>query len=115
MISACVGCATATILEAIFNKPYSEGWNYGALRGENEQFKGMVHSNALDYLISIGGIPKEKFDLLLEMPDMAEATKKFPELLNIAKASRLSGYLKMNMGDTSTGLKKDLQIKHALT
>lgn len=110
--SACVGCATATVLEAHYGEEFSEGWNYGRLRSETSNGEGMIHERAIEYLKTIGGLPKKKFDLLLEMPEIKKACLQFPELDEEAKKYRISGYLKLT-SNVSGG--KDLQIKKALT
>ena len=114
-IMACVGCATATMLEAQFNEEFSEGWDYGRLRNDDETFKGMIHTRTLDYLKKIGGIPKKDFDILKEMPDMKSICDEFPELDEKAKQFKISAYVKLNNGDTRTGQLKDLQIKKCIT
>ena len=114
-IMACVGCATATMLEAQFNEEFSEGWDYGRLRNDDENFRGMIHTRTLDYLRKIGGIPKKDFDILKEMPDMKEICEKFPELDEKAKQFKISAYVKLDNGDTRTGQLKDLQIKKCIT
>lgn len=113
--AACVGCAMATVLESHYGEEFSEGWNYGKLRDQNETCSGMIHSKAIEYLKEIGGIPKSKFDILTEMPEMKGICKKFPEFDVLAQQYKISGYVKLDAGDSRTGKLKDLQIKDALT
>ena len=114
-VGECVGCAMATIVESYFGEEFSENWAYGRLRPDSHTGWGMVSSQAISLLKEIGIIHKKYFDMLLEMPDVRDAVKRFPEYDEIAKNFKISGYVKINSGDPTTGLKKDLQIKDALT
>lgn len=112
---ACVGCASATVMESHYKKQMSHGWIYGKCRNEDEKNKGMIHTRTLKYLTEIGAVPQDVFDILLEMPDIKLACQKFPELVEEAIKYRLSGYVAIFNGDTRTGGRKDLEIKDALT
>ncbi len=113
-VGECVGCVMATIVEAYYKREFSENWAYGRLRNETHTGEGMIASIAIKNLKELGIIPKEKFDLLLEMPEVREAVEKFPEYDEEAKNYKISGYVKIFNGDTSTGLRKDIEIKDAL-
>lgn len=115
VVGKCVMCAAATIFEARYGIQFSEDWGYGRFRFETETSEGMIASRAISMLKDIGLIPKTLFDVELEMPKIKEAVKKFPEYDEIAKSYPMSGFVKVHSGDTSTGLKKDLQIKDAIT
>lgn len=114
-ISACAGCAIATVLESFYGEECSAGWNYGRLREKADKRPGMAYTEAIDCLKAIGGVPEKNFDILLEMPEMKDVCERFPELDEVAKNYRISGYVKMSQADKRTGGQKDLQIKKALT
>lgn len=117
----CVGCALATVLEGWLQKIYgedikiSETFNFGALRKDGSVVGGMVHTEALQMQTEIGSVPKELFDIWVNMPDIYNEIKKIDGLYDEAKKLRFANYVKLNNGDTKTGRQKDLEIKDALT
>ena len=116
-VGACVAEVISQISEHWYSNQLneqiemSEGFVYGALRNEDSNGYGMIVSKALDLWKSIGTLPKKYFDVLVEMPEMKETIKKFPEFYDIASKYKLSGYVSLNYNNT----KRDAAIKDALT
>lgn len=113
----CVSAVIVSIAEAFWNvelgveEEHSEGFTYGAGRGEYETGPGMIVSRAMELWRTIGTLPKKYFDVIAEMPEMKEIIKKHPELYEKAKKYVLPGYVLINAADRD---KKDRQIKDAL-
>ena len=114
-VGECAGCAMATVHEAHYGREFSENWAYSRLRSSKHDGVGMFLDHAVQYLKEIGIVPREMYDVLLEMPEAKEAVAKFPELDEEAKKYPLAGFVKIHMGDTATGGRKDLEIKDAIT
>jgi len=116
-VGACVACSIAQVAEAFWNtetgekEEMSEGFIYGALRQESSRGYGMIVGTAMDLWKSIGTLPKKYFDYLCEMPEMKEMVLAMPDLYELAKKYKLSGYVKINYADKK---KKDNAIKDAL-
>lgn len=117
-VGACVAEVIAQIAENWYTKEtnepseMSEGFIYGAYREDNSISVGLVVSKAMDLWTSIGTLPKEYFDILVEMPEIKKMVAKIPELKEIASRYRLKGYVAINHADRD---KKDMCIKDALT
>ena len=111
-ISACAAFAYATILEHIFNKRMSEGFIYATLRAESDKQPGMFVTRLLDLAVKIGAVPLSAFGVLLEMPEVREFLKKFPELLNVALPFRIKGFAGINHANLE---KRHQAVQHALT
>lgn len=111
-IGACLACTLASVAEQIWHKEMSEGFNYGEFRDDIDKSPGLYLTKALKYATNVGFVPYEEFGVLQEMPEIRKLTKKYPELLEIAKKHRISGY-----ADLSTGKKTKMDglIKDALT
>ena len=110
--SACASFAYATVLEHIFEERMSEGFIYSMLRGENDKHPGMYITTLLDLAVKIEAVPLSAFGILLEMPDIREMVKKFPELLDAALRFRIEGYAGVNYANKD---KRHKAIQHALT
>ncbi len=108
-VGACCGCAMATIAEYLWNNEFSEGWNYGMFRTHIGY--GLFAQKALDFWKKIGTVPLADFGILEEMPEIQDAARKYPELIEIAAKYRISGYASLNYADKT---KKDNAIKDAL-
>lgn len=111
-ISACAAFAYATVLEHIFDQRMSEPFIYGMLRGENDKHSGMYVTKLLEYAVKIGAVPLSAFGILLEMPEIREMVKKFPELLDTALKFRIKAFSNVNYANDE---KKHKAIQHALT
>ena len=111
-ISACAAFAYATVLEHIFGQRMSEPFIYGMLRGDADKHPGMYVTKLLDLAVKIGAVPLSSFGILLEMPEIREMVKKFPELVEIAKQFRIKSYANINYASEE---KKHNAICHALT
>lgn len=124
-VGACVGCVISSLVE-IFEQEeakkdgrklagdeieFSEGWAYGALRDESDNFYGMYVSKALEYCRKIGVVPKKYFNFLEEMPKMRQRVNAFPELYEEAKRYKIKSYVNLNYMDDE---KRDLAIKEAI-
>lgn len=110
-ISACAAFAYATILEHIFGQRMSEPFVYGMLRAETDKHPGMYVTRLLELAVKIGAVPLSAFGILLEMPDMRELVKKFPELLDTALQYKIKGFASINYANAE---KKHKAIQHAL-
>lgn len=110
--SACAAFAYATVLEHIFGKRMSEGFIYGMLRADSDKFPGMYVTRLLELAVKIGAVPLSAFGMLLEMPDIRDMVKKFPELLDVALKHRIEGFASLNYANAE---KKHKAIQHALT
>ena len=110
--SACAAFAYATVLEHIFGKRMSDGFIYAMLRGEGDNHPGMYVTKLLELAVKIGAVPLSAFGILLEMPDIREMVKKFPELLDAALKHRIEGFASINYANAE---KKHKAIQHALT
>ena len=108
-VSACCGCAIATVSEYLWNGEFSEGWNYGMFR--THKGAGLYVVKALELWKEIGTVPLADFGVLCEMPEIRSVVEKYPELTEISKRYRISGYASLNYADKS---KKDQMIKDAL-
>lgn len=108
-INACCGCAMATIAEYIWNKAFSEGWNYGKFR--THKGTGLYIQVALDMWCKIGTVPLADFGLLREMPEIGELVEEHPELLKIAANYKINGYARINYAMKD---RRDKAIKQAL-
>ena len=117
-IGACVAMTISSIAEAYWNKEYgetgehSEGFVYGNFRQDNSVGSGLIISVAMQKWAELGTVPKEKFDILMEMPEMKELLINYPELLDIAKKYKLTSYVRLRNTSTSS---RDEQVKEALT
>lgn len=116
-VGACVAETCVQIAEEWYRRElgeqeeHSEGFFYGANRSEASDHSGMIPSNALDYWIKNGTVPKKYFDMLVEMPDMKQLLQDYPELYEEAQKYKLKGYTRLrNTGASS----RDTQIKDAL-
>lgn len=119
-VGCCAACTLATINEAWQQKLYdndikfSEGWNYGALRGYRTSSTGMISADAIKRSTSVGMVSKDKFDLMSEMPNAYDEVHMMEELFKYASQYKVSSYYAVNNGNRKTGGQKDLEIKHAL-
>ena len=111
-VSACAAFAYATVLEHIFGQRMSEPFIYGMLRGETDKHPGMYVTKLLDLAVKIGAVPLSSFGILLEMPEIREMVKKFPELIEIAKQFKIKAFSSINYANAE---KKHKAIQHALT
>ena len=111
-VSACAAFAYATILEHIFGKRMSEPFIYGMLRDDADKHPGMYVSKLLTLAVKIGAVPLSDFGVLLEMPDIRDMVKKFPELLDVAHQYTIKGFANLNYSDLN---KRHKAIQHALT
>ena len=93
-------------------KPHSVGFTYGAARKETSRSEGMIVSVAMDYWTKLGTIPETYFNIDAEMPEIAEIVAKYPEIYEMARKYKLSGYVQLKSSGASS---KDSQIKDALT
>ena len=116
-IGACVAMTISSIAEAYWsgelgeNSEHSEGFVYGSFRYDNSTSWGLIISVAMEKWKEIGTIPKDKFDILMEMPEMKKLVKTYPELVEIAKKYKLSSYSRLRNNSTSS---RDEQVKDAL-
>lgn len=110
--SACAAFAYATVLEHIFGQRMSEPFIYSTLRADTDKQPGMYVTRLLEYAVKIGAVPLSAFGVLLEMPDIRELVKKFPELLDAALQFRIKAFASIGYADIN---KKHTAIKHALT
>ena len=116
-IGACVAMTITSIAEAYWNDElgetgeHSEGFTYGKFRQDNSTGWGLILSVAMQKWVEIGTVPKDKFNILMEMPEMKELLNNYPELIDIAKKYRLTSYTRLRDNSTST---RDEQIKDAL-
>lgn len=113
----CVANVIAQLAEAYWCtefdvEEHSEGFAYGSLRRETSRSPGMIVSQAMDLWTSIGTLPKKYFDLLAEMPEIKKIVANYPNLYEIAKRYKLSGYTQIKTADKTA---KDNQIKDALS
>lgn len=117
-IGACVAETCVQIAEEWYKRQFgiqeehSEGYFYGINRNSYSTSEGMVPSSAMEFWTKNGSIPKKKFDILIEMPEMKKILEKYPELQEEAKKYKLKGFTRLRTIGTST---KDMQIKDALT
>ncbi len=111
-ISACAAFAYATILEHIFGKRMSEPFIYGMLRGDEDKHPGMYVTKLLDLAVKMGAVPLSSFGILLEMPEIRDMVKRFPELLDTALQYKIKGYANINYANAE---KRHQAIQHALT
>ena len=113
----CVANVIAQISESFYNKEldnkekHSEQWVYGTLRQNSSVSSGMIVSVAMNLWNQIGVVPQKYFDVSAEMPEIKQIVAKFPELLDVAKKYRISGYCQLKSTGVNT---KDIQIKDAL-
>lgn len=113
----CVANVIAQIAESYWGtefdmEPHSVGFTYGAFRNEYSTSEGMITSMAMDYWTKIGTIPEKYFDIDAEMPEMKKIVSNYPEIYEMAKKYKLSGYVQLRGTGQSS---KDTQIKDALT
>lgn len=117
-IGACVAMTITSIAEAYWSQElgetgeHSEGFVYGSFRDDNSTGWGLIISVAMEKWTKLGTVPKNNFDILMEMPELKSVVKKYPELLDIAQKYKLSAYTRLRDNSTST---RDQQIKDALT
>ena len=112
----CVANVIAQLAEAFWGtqfefEEHSEGFVYGALRKSNSTCTGMVVSSAMDYWTKLGTIPKNIFDIDAEMPEMKQIVSKYPDVLEMAKKYKISGYVQFK---NSANNSRDMQVKDAL-
>lgn len=110
-IGACLACTLASVAEYIWGKEMSEGFNYGMFRDDKDKTPGLRLSKALSYATKLGFVPYADFGILEEMPHIRDLVKKYPELLEIGKQYKISGYAEI----TTLRTKRDNAIKDALT
>lgn len=114
----CVANVIAQIAENYWGRetgeeePHSVGFTYGSLREENSTGEGMIVSVAMDLWAKIGTIPEKYFDIDAEMPEIKKIVANYPEVYEMAKKYKISGYVQLRGQGSST---KDAQIKDALT
>lgn len=110
----CVANVIAQIAENYWGEqePHSVGFTYGAFRKETSVSEGMIVSVAMDYWTKIGTIPEKYFDIDAEMPEIKKIVVNYPEIYDMAKRYKLSGYVQLRANGVSS---KDDQIKDALT
>ena len=82
------------------------------LRADSDKFPGMYVTRLLELAVKIGAVPLSAFGVLLEMPDIRDMVKKFPELLDVALKHRIEGFASLNYANAE---KKHKAIQHALT
>ena len=109
-VSACLACVLCSIAEYIWGKEMSEGVGYALFRDEKDKKPGLYFKKALDYATKIGFVPLDDFGILQEMPNMRDLVQRFPELLEIGKKHKISGYAEI----TTLKTKRDNAIKDAL-
>lgn len=109
--SACLACVLASVAEYIWGKEMSEGFNYGMFREDKDKNPGLYFARALNYATKLGFVPFDDFGILQEMPEMQELAKKFPELVEIGKNHKISGYADLCYSNKN---KRDNAIKDAL-
>lgn len=109
---ACVAEVIAQIVETFYKKEMSEGYNYAKFRSDSFNGPGLYVSTALKICKSLGNVPKELFDILVEMPELKEIVDKIPELDKYAKQYPISGYVSLSYADKQ---RKDSCIKDALS
>ena len=113
----CVANVLAQLSEAFWNKElntnekHSEQFIYGGLRNEYSTSPGMLVSTTMELWNQIGVVPQKYFNVPGEMPELKKIVAKFPELFDIAKKYRISGFVQIKSTGKSN---KDLQIKDAL-
>ena len=112
----CVANVIAQIAENYWGtefdiEPHSVGFTYGTMRKDTSNGEGMIVSVAMDYWTKIGTIPEKYFDIDAEMPEMKKIVKNYPEIHEMAKKYRISGYVQLR---SQSGNSKDNQIKDAL-
>ena len=108
---ACVACALCSVAEYLWEKEMSEGFCYGMYRSDKEKTPGLYFNKAFDYAKNVGFVPYDDFGVLEEMPNIRDFVKKYPELQEIAKNYRISGYANLLYADRK---KRDNAIKDAI-
>lgn len=108
-ISACCGCAMATIAEYAWGAEFSEGWNYAEFRTHDG--KGLYMQVALDMWRKIGAVPLADFGVLREMPEIRRLAEAHPELSDIAAKYKICGYASLNYADKE---RRDNAVKQAV-
>lgn len=105
----CVGYALATAGEILFEKQMSPGWTYGKFR--SHKLQGMFLEETLKYACEIGLVPLSDFGIFKEVPEIIDIVNAHPELLEIAKKYKLSGYCNLNYADKA---KRNINVKDAI-
>lgn len=108
-ISACCGCAMATIAEYAWGAEFSEGWNYAEFR--RHEGKGLYMQTALDMWLKLGTVPFADFGILREMPEIRTLAEAHPELSEIAAKYTICGYASLNYADRK---RRDNAVKQAI-
>lgn len=106
----CVGYALATAGEILFERQMSPGWSYGKFRSHKMQ--GLFLEEALKYACNVGLLPLSTFGVFKDVPEIIDVVNALPELLEIAKKYKLSGYCNLNYADKT---KRDANIKDAIS
>lgn len=106
----CVGYSLAIAGEIMFGKQMSPGWSYGKFR--SHKLQGLYIEEALKYACEIGMLPLSEFGIFKEVPEIIELVNAHPELLEISKKYRPSGYCNLNYADKS---KRDICVKDAIS
>lgn len=111
-VGACVAEVISQLAENFYGKSMSEGYVYGRFRKNTTKGEGMVVSEALKFYKDLGTVPKDMFDILVEMPEIKSIVYGIPELDTFAKQYPIKGYTAINYADRT---KRDNAIKDALT
>lgn len=106
----CLGYALAIAGEILFDKQMSAGWNYAKFR--SHKMPGLFVEEALKYACSVGFLPLSTFGVFKDVPEIIDIVNAQPELLEIAKKYKLSGYCSLNYADKT---KRDTNIKDAIS
>lgn len=114
----CVAMVISSIAEAYWNRvlnineEHSEAFVYGAFRSKSSVSSGLLTTTAMQSWCDIGTVFKKDFDAaLIEMPEIKELVASHPELKDLAKHFKLSGFVRIRGNKTSTA---DEQVKDAL-
>lgn len=114
---ACVAMTISSIAEAYWNRElgetgeHSEGFIYGNFRTESSKGWGLIVSVAMQKWVELGTVPKDNFNILMEMPEMKMLLKDYPELFDIAKKYKLTSYARLRSNGSSS---RDEQVKDAI-
>ena len=97
-VNSCVAFSVTNIIQ-IFNQKeagkrdrFSPGYVYGRCRDEDDDRKGMIIPEALDYLMKTGAPFENDFPINEEVPEITELVRSRPDLDEKAKPYRIAGY-----------------------
>ena len=99
IVNSCVAHSLASFLEETYKENYiqfSTGFIYGYRPDDYSQDEGMYPRQAINTLLKIGDVPKDRFDYNKEMPEIKElVNKNLNKLKDIAEIYKIKSYARI--------------------